>query len=218
MMTEKSHLLHDLRRDYDLDALDASDLASDPIEQFRTWFADAQAADIIEPNAMTLATADREGTPDARIVLLKEIRSDGFVFYSNYDSAKGMQLSATPKSAIVFYWDVLQRQVRVQGAVERISADQSTAYFRQRPRKSQIAAIASPQSRVIPDRATLEDAFAAAAASLDPDTDLPRPESWGGYIVVPEVVEFWQGRRSRLHDRLRYRRHDDGWEIERLAP
>jgi pyridoxamine 5'-phosphate oxidase len=209
---------HHLRREYGRDSLGPDDLDPNPIAQFAAWFKVAEASEIVEPNAMTIATVDEAGCPDARIVLLKELRGDGFVFYTNYDSAKGRQLSAGGRAAIVFYWDRLERQVRATGIVERIAPADSDAYFESRPVKSRIAAAASPQSRRVRSRAELESAFSRVAARVDADGGVRRPKTWGGFILRPSTLEFWQGRRSRLHDRLRYVRADDGWTIERLAP
>jgi pyridoxamine 5'-phosphate oxidase len=198
--------------------LDREHLASDPIEQFAGWFTEAQSV-VPLAEAMTLATVDADGSPDARMVLLKGAGPDGFRFFSNYASAKGAELAANPRAALVVYWRELDRQVRVRGAVERLSAEESDAYFASRPRDSRIAAAISPQSRPI-EREELERRFEELARELG-DADPPRPEGWGGYLVRPESVEFWQGRENRMHDRFRYTRktgNEDGWLIERLAP
>lgn len=210
--------LHDLRRDYTLAGLLESDLDPDPIAQFRVWFADAQAAKGAEPNAMTLATADASGNPAARTVLLKGLDARGFVFYSNYGSAKGSDLDVNPRAELLFYWAELERQVRIHGPVERIDRAESESYFRSRPVGNQIGALVSPQSTVIPNREYLEEAYSALEQRYQSEP-VPLPEHWGGYRVIPESIEFWQGRISRLHDRLRYRRNaDGGWKIQRLAP
>jgi len=196
--------------------LDLDTVAADPIVQFRAWFAAAEAAGIGDPNAMTLATADRDGRPSARIVLLKEVDARGFVFFTNYESRKGDDLAVNPRAALCFWWRDLHRQVRIEGAVERTSPADSDAYFAVRPRGSQLGAIASPQSRPIATRTELE----TRVAELDeryPDAP-PRPATWGGYRVVPDRIEFWQGQPSRLHDRVCYRLVTDRWERERLAP
>lgn len=207
-----------LRQDYSLDGLVESDLAVDPFAQFGVWFAEAQAASGREPNAMTLATASPNGVPSARTVLLKGLDERGFVFYSNYESAKGTDLSANPRAELLFFWPELERQVRVHGTVERLDRGETERYFRSRPVGSQIGAVASPQSRVIPDRAYLEERYAELAAEHEA-SPVPLPEHWGGYRVAPRTVEFWQGRSSRLHDRLRYVRGlDEEWIVERLAP
>jgi pyridoxamine 5'-phosphate oxidase len=195
-----------------------ADVDPDPMVQFGRWFDDAEAADLVEPSAMTLATATAEGVPSARMVLLRGVDQRGFVFYTNYESRKAAELAANPRAALVFWWGELQRQIRVEGPVERTSQQESAAYFRTRPLGSRLSAWASPQSRVIPGRAVLDQRVAELAAG-HPDGDIPLPPFWGGYRLVPEVVELWQGRPNRLHDRLRYTRSADGrWQIERLAP
>jgi pyridoxamine 5'-phosphate oxidase len=195
-----------------------ADVDPDPVVQFGRWFDDAKAADLVEPSAMTLATATAEGVPSARMVLLRGVDQRGFVFYTNYESRKAAELAANPRAALVFWWGELQRQIRVEGPVERTSQQESAAYFRTRPLGSRLSAWASPQSRVIPGRAVLDQRVAELAAG-HPDGDIPLPPFWGGYRLVPEVVELWQGRPNRLHDRLRYTREPGGgWRIERLAP
>jgi pyridoxamine 5'-phosphate oxidase len=194
-----------------------ADVDPDPVVQFGRWFDDANAADLVEPSAMTLATAGADGVPSARMVLLRGVDQRGFVFYTNYESRKAAELAANPRAALVFWWGALQRQVRVEGPVERTSQEESEAYFRTRPLGSRLSAWASPQSRVIPGRAVLDERVAELAAR-HPDGDVPLPPFWGGYRLVPEVVELWQGRPNRLHDRLRYTRTPGGWRIERLAP
>lgn len=207
-----------MRSEYARAALAEADVDADPVVQFGRWFEQAEEAGLLEPTAMTLATATPDGRPSARMVLLRGFDQRGFVFYSNYDSRKGAELAANPLAALVFWWGELERQVRVEGRVERTSRQESEAYFRSRPPGSQLSAAASPQSQVIDGRAELEQRVARLAAS-HPDGHIPLPPFWGGYRVVPEVVEFWQGRPHRLHDRLRYTRQPDGtWRIERLSP
>ncbi len=208
----------DLRQNYTRAGLLEADIDSDPIEQFKTWFGQARDADLIEPNAMTIATATPEGKPTARIVLLKGVSDRGFVFYTNYESQKGQQLIANPYAALVFLWDKLERQVRIEGEVEKLSTSESAEYFHSRPKGSQLGAIASDQSRVIPNREILEQRLTELQEKYAEKT-VPLPEHWGGFRVVPNRIEFWQGRPSRLHDRLVYDLQDDGsWQINRLSP
>lgn len=209
--------LADLRRDYALAALDRDGVDPDPIVQFSRWFDDAQHAGILEPNAMTLATCTPDGVPSARVVLLKDVSPGGFTFFTDYRSQKGEELAANPRAALVFLWKEIERQVRIAGRVERVTRDESEGYYRSRPLGSRIGAWASRQSSVIATRASLESAVASAQARF-PGDDVPLPPHWGGYRVIPASLEFWQGRQSRLHDRLRYRATDDGWTIERLSP
>jgi pyridoxamine 5'-phosphate oxidase len=194
-----------------------ADVDPDPVVQFGRWLDDASAAGLVEPSAMTLATAGADGAPSARMVLLRGVDRRGFVFYSNYESRKAAELAANPRAALVFWWGELRRQVRVEGPVERTSQQESAAYWRTRPPGSRLSAWASPQSRVIPGRAVLDERVAELAAR-HPGGDVPLPPFWGGYRLVPEVVELWQQRSDRLHDRLRYTRTPGGWRIERLAP
>ena len=208
--------LAQLRVDYKRAALSEHDVAANPFDQFARWFDEAVAAAIPEPNAMTLATVDATGRPSARIVLLKAVDARGFVFHTNYDSRKGRELAAEPRAALLFWWVELERQMRIEGVAEQVSAADSDAYFAERPRASRVSAWASPQSERIPDRAWLEIQVAAAAARFA--TDVPRPPNWGGMRVVPDRFEFWQGRASRLHDRLLWSREGEHWTIARLAP
>ena len=211
--------LADLRRDYTHAGLDESDVRADPIDQFRDWFDQATAAGLDEPNAMTLATSDADGRPSARIVLLKGVDDSGFTFFTNYEGRKGRELAENPRAALVFFWAPLERQVRVEGAVERVSREESDAYFRSRPANSRLGAWASSQSEIVlGGRHELEAAMARVAERFA-GTEPPLPSHWGGYRVRHESVEFWQGRPSRMHDRIAYRRGADGrWEIVRLSP
>ncbi len=209
----------DIRREYHRAALTEADVDADPMRQFERWLSEAMRAELPEPTAMALATADAAGHPSARIVLLKGAGADGFVFYTNYDSRKGGELASRPEAALLFHWVELERQVRIEGRVGKVSAAESDAYFESRPVPSRIGASVSPQSRVIPDRAWLEREFAAAELRVGTQgTAVPRPAHWGGYRLVPMVMEFWQGRSSRLHDRIRYRHDGAQWRVERLAP
>ena len=209
----------DLRREYQRASLSETDVDPDPLRQFQRWLDEAIAGQLPEPTAMTLATAGTDGTPAARIVLLKGVDAEGFLFFTNYDSRKGRELSVQPLAAILFHWVELERQVRVEGEVSKASVADSDAYFASRPRLSRIGAWASPQSDPIPDRGWLEREFSAAQERFAANQDsIPRPPHWGGYRLLPTMVEFWQGRDSRLHDRIRYRREDAYWRIERLAP
>lgn len=207
--------LSDMRRDYQLEALDIASALADPIQMLVQWIARASELSVVEANAMVLATVDQHGHPSARTVLLKGLDDGGLVFYTNYDSRKGRDLAANPQAAAVFTWLPLERQVRIEGTVERVSSEESDAYFAIRPRGSQIGAAASPQSEPVPNRAWLESRFEKLEASGEA---IPRPENWGGYRLVPRMIEFWQGRPNRLHDRLRYDHTSDGWDIVRLAP
>jgi pyridoxamine 5'-phosphate oxidase len=210
--------LADLRKEYSLAGLTEKDLARDPFRQFDKWFQEAEGAKIPEPNAMTLATATRDGRPSARTVLLKGVDGRGFVFYSNYESRKGRELEANARATLLFPWIVMERQVIVEGPVTKVSREESEAYFHSRPLASQLSAWASAQSTIVSGRKVLEDAMKELEKKYAGRT-VPLPPQWGGFRVVPETVEFWQGRRSRLHDRLRYRREaDGGWVVERLAP
>ena len=206
-----------LRKEYTRAGLDESDAALDPIEQFRGWFDDALAANLHEPNAMTIATATPEGHPSARIVLIKGFDERGFVFYTNYGGRKARELEENPHCALVFYWGELERQVRVEGRVSRVSEGESDAYFASRPRGSQLGAWASEQSRSVENRSALERRLRELEREYE-GREIPRPPFWGGYRVEPEIVEFWQGRENRLHDRLLYCRSAEGWRVERLQP
>lgn len=204
-----------MRREYGVTGLDETDAGHDPFGLFERWLAEAVAAGITEPNAMALATATPDGTPSVRIVLLKSLDTEGAVFHTNYDSRKGVELTANPRAAAVLLWHDLSRQVRIEGPVAPISAEESDAYFTSRPPGGRISAQASPQSQVVADRAELERRWEEAAASDEAGT---RPDNWGGLRLTPESFEFWQGRPNRLHDRIRFRVSGDGWDRDRLAP
>ena len=207
-----------LRVDYGMGRLDEAGVARDPVEQFGRWFDEARAANIPEPNAMTLATVAASGMPSARIVLLKSLDARGFAFYTNYDSRKGRELAENPGAALCFFWQPLERQVRVEGVVEKVGREESEAYFNSRPRQAQIGAWVSQQSRPVTSRAELERLEAELQKRFE-GWPVPLPEYWGGYRLVPHAVEFWQGRPSRLHDRLLYTRSAQGaWTIQRLSP
>jgi pyridoxamine 5'-phosphate oxidase len=208
----------DQRRDYALAGLAEKDLARDPFRQFEKWFGEAEAAKLPDPSAMVAATAGRDGRPAARTVLLKGLDGRGFVFYTNYESRKGRELEANPRATLLFPWFALERQVIAEGPVTRVAREESETYFHSRPRTSQLAAWASQQSSIIAGRPVLEDSLKAMEKKYA-GQEVPLPPNWGGFRLAPDRVEFWQGRRNRLHDRLQYRRLKDGsWTIERLAP
>lgn len=210
--------IQDLRQDYSQSILEVSDLDKNPMKQFELWWENAIEAEILEPNAMTLATVNANGIPSARIVLLKELRKKGFVFYTNYKSQKAQDIKKNKNVALVFLWKELQRQVRIQGVIKKISEADSLKYAQTRPIKSQMGAWVSQQSKVIKNREKLEKKMEHLIEEYGDQDAMPKPPYWGGYIVKPTAIEFWQGRRSRLHDRLRYSKSKKGWAVERLSP
>lgn len=217
-MNPSEKKLADIRQEYALASLRKSDLSVDPIVQFQTWFQEAINAEINDVNAMTLATVDAENKPHARIVLLKGVEQESFIFFTNYQSHKGLEMGIHPNVSLVFYWKELQRQVRIEGSVEKISDQASIDYFHSRPLESQLGALASHQSEVLDNREELEQRFAALKLQYQ-DQEIPKPAHWGGYAVKPDMIEFWQGRASRMHDRFRYQLQENNtWKIDRLNP
>jgi len=209
--------LQDQRVDYQKGTLNVNEVAENPLTQFQQWYEAYEAVEPKDPNAFVLATVDSNGMPHSRVLLLKGIDQGGFEFYTNYQSAKGQELAANPKASMCFFWPELERQIRVEGEVQKLSAEESTAYFKSRPHGSQVGAWVSPQSTVIESRQLLEDRLAEFSAKYQ--DDVPRPEHWGGYRLMPSRIEFWQGRSSRLHDRVLYiKAENSDWKIERLAP
>ena len=210
--------MHEMRENYDRAELTEHNIDSDPILQFKTWFEDAKNEDIKEPNAMILSTVDEEGHPSSRTVLLKELEDEGFIFYTNYESDKAKHMVKNPHVSLLFFWQKVERQVRISGIASKITKEKSNAYFRNRPRGSQIGAWTSPQSQPIEDRMFLEQRKKEIESKFSDVENLPLPEFWGGYIVNPISIEFWQGRPDRLHDRIKYSRSEGRWKIVRLAP
>ena len=218
-MKVENTIISNLREDYTAKTLDITDVSKNPFDQFGVWLQEALSAEVPEPNAMTLATATPEGIPSARIVLLKGYSENGFVFYTNYESHKGQEMAENPNVSLVFVWLDLQRQIRIQGKVKKTSKEQSETYFQSRPKKSQIGAMASAQSRVVENRQVLEENYKRIVKEYEGVEKLPLPNNWGGYCVEPTKIEFWQGRRSRLHDRIVYQlEENNNWKIERFAP
>lgn len=210
--------IQNLRQEYLSATLTKKSVTKDPITQFDKWFSEALEADLFEPNVMTLATATSDGKPSARIMLLKGFDQNGFIFYTNYLSRKGKEIARNPSAAIVFFWPELERQVRIEGTLEKISKEESEKYFRSRPKQSQLGALASQQSQEIPNRAILENTLKDLTDKYQ-DKEIPKPSYWGGYIVKPQIVEFWQGGAGRLHDRIVYKKTDkNNWKIVRVAP
>lgn len=216
-MSDKPLNIADIRMDYMLAALDEETAGTDPIAFFSKWFKEAESARITEINAMTLATADAQNRPHARIVLLKGLDERGFIFFTNYDSAKGQHIAENPNVSLLFFWKELERQVRIDGRIEKVPAEESDIYFHSRPEGSRLGAWASPQSREIPHRNILELNYSKYEAEFS-GIQIPRPAHWGGYIVIPERIEFWQGRSSRMHDRILFKRNGTSWHRSRLAP
>lgn len=217
-MTLSNETIQNLRQEYRSATLSEKEVAPDPISQFSKWFSEALASSLTEPNAMTLATATADGKPSARIMLLKGFEDKGFVFYTNYLSRKGQEITKNPVAALVFFWQELERQVRIEGILEKIDEKESEKYFHSRPRGSQIGAHASPQSREISGRDVLQKNLQQLEEKYKEGVEIPKPPHWGGYIVKPTFVEFWQGGQGRLHDRIAYRLENNHWNIIRLAP
>lgn len=207
-----------LRREYKSRALDRTNLEKDPMKLFSQWFTEATNAGEYEPNAMAIATTNADCVPSLRMVLLKGLEHGGFCFYTNYRSQKGRELLQNPQASLLFWWQTLERQVRINGKVEKLSSEASDEYFNSRPEGSRLGAIASPQSKVIEDRSELEENYTFASAIYAETGTIKRPEHWGGFILYPSEFEFWQGRENRMHDRFRYRNEDNSWKVERLAP
>lgn len=216
-MPNKDKNLNNIRREYMSQGLNEASMMQDPLDQFDFWLDEVLETDILDPLAATLATVNTKGIPSARIILIKEVDAEGFVFYTNYNSKKGFDMSQNPNVCLNFFWDVMDRQIRITGTIKKVDASQSENYFHSRPRESQIMATASPQSSAIPNRAHLDTAYLDIESTLE-GRSIPRPENWGGYKITPYEMEFWQGRPSRLHDRVLYTHHNGEWTKTRLAP
>jgi pyridoxamine 5'-phosphate oxidase len=217
-MSTQNLSIHAIRQDYTKSSLNETQIDAQPLRQFVKWFEEALRSEVMEPNAMTLSTVSFEGQPSSRIVLLKEVDEVGFHFFTNYNSRKGNELMENPKVSLLFFWPELQRQVRIEGVVQKLPKEASDRYFHSRPKESRLGAIASPQSQVIEGRDVLEQNMEALQQTYIDTNLVPRPTHWGGYLVVPHTIEFWQGRSNRLHDRLRYQIEAGAWTIQRLAP
>ncbi|MBB2950433.1 pyridoxamine 5'-phosphate oxidase [Sphingobacterium sp. JUb56] len=207
-----------IRQDYALGNLCESEVSNDPLVQFERWFNEAVHSEVLEPNAMVLSTVGEFSLPSSRIVLLKDLKENGFSFFTNFNSRKGTEMDANPHVAVLFFWPELQRQVRIEGLIEKLPVEDSDEYFQSRPKGSRIGAIASPQSDTIPNRNFLEERVAGLTEEFKDQEQVPRPEFWGGYLIKPLYMEFWQGRSSRLHDRIAFQKVSDSWKITRLAP
>lgn len=216
-MKKTSEYIYDLRNDYGIENLESGNVEKDPFDQFEAWMKEAIARDVFEPHAMVLSTATKTGKPSSRVVLLRGFGPEGFTFFTNYESRKGMEISENPQISLLFFWAKLERQIRIEGVVSKTSREHSTDYFASRPRDSRLGAWASAQSRVIESRRELEANFADIEKEFA-GKEIECPDFWGGYIVKPETFEFWQGRENRLHDRLRYTKQQNIWKIERLSP
>jgi pyridoxamine 5'-phosphate oxidase len=212
------HTLSDIRREYSKASLDAANVLPDPINQFEKWFNEAIEAKVLEPNAMSLATINEDNRPSSRIVLLKGVEKNMFLFYTNYQSEKGKELENNPACALTFFWPELERQIRIEGVASRVDDARSEQYFQSRPRGSQVGAWTSPQSTIIESRKILEDRALEIEKKFEGQDKLPKPKQWGGFQVAPMVIEFWQGRPNRLHDRIQFCRVDEAWQVFRLAP
>jgi len=217
-MNRDNDQIRALRLSYERGELNRKDIADDPFDLFQLWFDEAVDAEVLEANAVQLASVNQAGQPTLRTVLIKEIQPEGYVFYTNFESRKGQELTQNPKASFLIFWKELERQIRVEGVVEKISAEHSTEYYHSRPKGSQIGAWASPQSKIIDDRQILDNAVEKLTAKHIDDDRLPKPPHWGGYILKPNYFEFWQGRKNRLHDRFEYREEGGNWQINRLAP